>query len=232
MDLHRSKISKTEAIKVATEQTKLRNRGAVVTISDVKEDSGGWIVKGTSANDYESPLWGEKFEIVVDGEGKVKSSNFSLRWQARAVQSEVDNSWTDYGKPSSTEAVSEKMQIEKTVQEESVSEPPNDAENRIDEFSKPISLTKVVDEKENQGKVTSMDNLEEAAKKIKSLQASKKELSLERENLKKKIEAVTSSLELEIKGLESEIRRAKLVLASLGLLSTDESPSIEMEMAQ
>jgi hypothetical protein len=49
-----------------------------VEISTVEQKGDCWVVRGTCPIDLEGHPWAEKFEIVVDQKGKIKSTDFVL----------------------------------------------------------------------------------------------------------------------------------------------------------
>ncbi|MEM3442818.1 MAG: hypothetical protein QW667_04400 [Candidatus Bathyarchaeia archaeon] len=71
-------ISNEAAQKIALDFLKKRKNTEKIDISIVEEKDGMWIVKGTCPIDLDGHPWAEKFEVVVDGKGKIKSTSFSL----------------------------------------------------------------------------------------------------------------------------------------------------------
>jgi hypothetical protein len=49
-----------------------------IEISTVEQKDGCWVVRGTCPIDLEGHPWAEKFEVVVDQKGKIKSTDFAL----------------------------------------------------------------------------------------------------------------------------------------------------------
>lgn len=49
-----------------------------VQISVVEQSRDIWVIRGTCPIDLEGHPWAERFEVVVDTRGKVKSINFAL----------------------------------------------------------------------------------------------------------------------------------------------------------
>ncbi len=49
-----------------------------VDISSIEQRNGCWVIKGTCPIDLEGHPWTEKFEVIVDAKGKIKSTDFSL----------------------------------------------------------------------------------------------------------------------------------------------------------
>lgn len=71
-------ISKESAQQIALEFLKKKKSTEKIDISQIEQDSSAWIVRGTCPIDLEGHAWAEKFEVVVDQKGKIKSSYFSL----------------------------------------------------------------------------------------------------------------------------------------------------------
>ena len=71
-------VSKETASQIASEQVKRQKRIEKVDVAQVEANSGGWIVRGTCPIDLEGHLWVEKFEVVLDQKGKVKSTEYAL----------------------------------------------------------------------------------------------------------------------------------------------------------
>jgi len=71
-------ISTDTAQKIAVAYLKKRKNAEKIDISTVEEKDGIWIIKGVCPIDLEGHLWAEKFEVVVDEKGKIRSTDFSL----------------------------------------------------------------------------------------------------------------------------------------------------------
>jgi hypothetical protein len=71
-------VSKESAQQIAVEflmKTKGMER---VDVSTVEQNREIWVIRGTCPIDLEGHPWAERFEVVVDPKGKVKSTNFAL----------------------------------------------------------------------------------------------------------------------------------------------------------
>jgi hypothetical protein len=69
----------TEAVrKIAVNYLKKRKNTEKIDISTVEENNGVWIIRGTCPIDLEGHPWAEKFEVIIDDKGKIKSTDFSL----------------------------------------------------------------------------------------------------------------------------------------------------------
>lgn len=49
-----------------------------VNVSSVEQENGVWIVRGTCPIDMEGHPWVEKFEVIIDQKGRIKSMDYSL----------------------------------------------------------------------------------------------------------------------------------------------------------
>ncbi len=73
-----TQVSKELANEIALEFLKKRKNTERIDVSIVEEDGDGWIVRGTCPINLEGHPWAERFEVVVDNKGKIKSSYFTL----------------------------------------------------------------------------------------------------------------------------------------------------------
>jgi hypothetical protein len=71
-------ISTDVARQIVVEFIKQTKRTERIEISTVEQKSGCWIVRGTCPIDLEGHPWAEKFEVVIDPKGKIKSTDFAL----------------------------------------------------------------------------------------------------------------------------------------------------------
>ncbi len=71
-------ISKETASQIAAEQVKRQKSTEKVDVALVETDGTSWIVRGTCPINLEGHPWAEKFMVVVDEKGKVKSTEYSL----------------------------------------------------------------------------------------------------------------------------------------------------------
>ena len=58
----------------------LRKRKSVdrVEVSTVEQNRDIWVIRGTCPIDLEGHPWAERFEVIVDTRGKVRSTSFAL----------------------------------------------------------------------------------------------------------------------------------------------------------
>ena len=71
-------ISTETVQQIAVDHLKKRKNTEKIDISTVEQKDGLWIIRGTCPIDLEGHPWAEKFEVVVDQKGKIKSIDFSL----------------------------------------------------------------------------------------------------------------------------------------------------------
>ncbi len=71
-------ITKENAQAVAVDYLKKLKSPQTVNVSTVEQKGEDWEVRGTTPLDLEGHPWAEKFEIVIDIKGKVKSADYSL----------------------------------------------------------------------------------------------------------------------------------------------------------
>lgn len=71
-------VSKELASQIAMDFIKKQKNSEKVHVVAVETKDNGFIVRGTCPIDLEGHEWAEKFEVVVDLKGKVKSDFSSL----------------------------------------------------------------------------------------------------------------------------------------------------------
>jgi hypothetical protein len=71
-------VSREFAQEIVVELIKRKKSTERIDISTVEQKAEDWIIRGTCPIDLEGHPWAEKFEVVVDPKGKVKSSYFTL----------------------------------------------------------------------------------------------------------------------------------------------------------
>jgi hypothetical protein len=71
-------MSDDVAQQIAVEFLKKRKNTDRIDVSAVEQRDDVWIVKGTCPIDLEGHPWAEKFEVVVDQKGKIRSTDFAL----------------------------------------------------------------------------------------------------------------------------------------------------------
>ena len=73
-----TQMSKESASKIVVEFLKVQKNTDKIDVAVVEEQNDGWMVRGTCPIDLEGHPWAEKFAIVVDWRGKIKTTNFAL----------------------------------------------------------------------------------------------------------------------------------------------------------
>jgi len=71
-------VSREIAHQIAVDFLKKKKNTDRIDVSVVEQKSEVWVVRGTCPIDLEGHPWAEKFEVVVDQKGKIKSIDFSL----------------------------------------------------------------------------------------------------------------------------------------------------------
>lgn len=71
-------ISKDGAQQIAVEFLRKRKSSERIEVAVVEQKKDDWVVRGTCPIDLEGHPWAEKFEVVIDLKGKVKSTDFAL----------------------------------------------------------------------------------------------------------------------------------------------------------
>ena len=69
----------TESVRqIAIDYLRKRKDTEKIDISTVEKRQGCWVIRGTCPIDLEGHPWAEKFEVVIDEKGKIKSLDLSL----------------------------------------------------------------------------------------------------------------------------------------------------------
>jgi len=71
-------VSKESAQQIAVEFLMRRKGMERVDVSTVEQNCEIWIIRGTCPIDLEGHPWAEKFEVVMDTKGRIRSTNFAL----------------------------------------------------------------------------------------------------------------------------------------------------------
>jgi len=71
-------ITVESAQQIAVEFLKKRKSIERVEVSAVEKNKDIWVIRGTCPIDLEGHPWAEKFEVVVDTRGKIRTSTFAL----------------------------------------------------------------------------------------------------------------------------------------------------------
>jgi hypothetical protein len=71
-------ITKESAQQIAVEFLRKRKCTDRIDVSAVEKNNEIWVVRGTCPIDLEGHPWAEKFEVIVDTKGRIKSSYYAL----------------------------------------------------------------------------------------------------------------------------------------------------------
>jgi len=71
-------VSEEYAQQIAVDFLKTNKKTEKIDVSSVEQKDGVWIIRGTCPIDLEGHPWAEKFEVIVDRKGRIKSTDFSL----------------------------------------------------------------------------------------------------------------------------------------------------------
>lgn len=77
-DIDLKEVSKESAQEIAADFIKRKKSAPRVDISTIEQSREDWVIRGTCPIDLEGHPWAEKFEVIVDPKGKVKSNYFTL----------------------------------------------------------------------------------------------------------------------------------------------------------
>ncbi len=71
-------FSKEDAQEIAVDLVRKKKNSEEIAVASVEQKDGVWIINGTCPINLEGHPWTERFEVVIDRKGKVKSMYFSL----------------------------------------------------------------------------------------------------------------------------------------------------------
>ncbi|MCW3993137.1 MAG: hypothetical protein NWE85_01020 [Candidatus Bathyarchaeota archaeon] len=71
-------VSEEDAKQIAVDFLRKKKNTEKVNVSSVEQKDGVWIIYGMCPIDLEGHPWTEKFEVIVNRKGKIKSTYFSL----------------------------------------------------------------------------------------------------------------------------------------------------------
>lgn len=71
-------ISEKDAQQIAVDFLRKRKNTGKIDVSLIEQRDSVWIIRGTCPIDLEGHPWAEKFEVVIDQKGRIKSMDFSL----------------------------------------------------------------------------------------------------------------------------------------------------------
>ncbi len=71
-------VSEKNAKQIVVDFLRKKKNTEKVNVSSVEQKDGVWIIYGMCPIDLEGHPWTEKFEVIVNRKGKIKSTYFSL----------------------------------------------------------------------------------------------------------------------------------------------------------
>ncbi len=71
-------VSKEDVQQIVVDFVREKKNAERIFVSSVEQKDGVWIIYGTCPINLEGHPWTERFEVVIDLKGKVKSTEFSL----------------------------------------------------------------------------------------------------------------------------------------------------------
>ena len=71
-------VTVESAQQIAIEFLKKRKSIERVEVSTVEQSKDIWVIRGTCPIDLEGHPWAERFEVIVDTRGRIKSTYFAL----------------------------------------------------------------------------------------------------------------------------------------------------------
>jgi len=71
-------VGREAAHQIAVDCVKKRKNTERIDVAAVEQKAEDWIIRGTCPIDMEGHPWAERFEVVIDTRGKIKSIYFAL----------------------------------------------------------------------------------------------------------------------------------------------------------
>jgi len=71
-------VSEEDVKQIAVDFLRKKKNTEKVNVSSVEQKDGVWVIYGMCPIDLEGHPWTEKFEVIVNRKGKIKSTYFSL----------------------------------------------------------------------------------------------------------------------------------------------------------
>ena len=71
-------MTDNDAQQIALDFLKRKKNTEKIDVASVEQGNAIWIVRGTCPIDLEGHPWAEKFEVIIDSKGKIKSMDCSL----------------------------------------------------------------------------------------------------------------------------------------------------------
>ncbi|HXX87339.1 MAG TPA: hypothetical protein VEH86_02715 [Candidatus Acidoferrum sp.] len=73
-----TEVTNAIAAQAAVVEIKKRKNTEKIDVTFIERSQQDWVIRGTCPIDMEGHPWAEKFEVVIDPKGKVKSVDFAL----------------------------------------------------------------------------------------------------------------------------------------------------------
>jgi hypothetical protein len=71
-------VTKEVASQVVVSYLKKQKKADKINVAMIEEKNGSYVVRGFCPIDIEGSQWPERFTLVVDSKGKVKSTDYAL----------------------------------------------------------------------------------------------------------------------------------------------------------
>ena len=72
------RVTRESASKIAVEFLKKQKNTDKIDVAMVEENGEGYVVRGTCPIDLEGHPWAERFAIVIDLKGRIKTTDYAL----------------------------------------------------------------------------------------------------------------------------------------------------------
>jgi len=73
-----SQVSKEYASQIAVEYLKKQKNTDRIQVAIVELEDNCWVIRGTCPLEFRETQWPEKFSVVIDAKGKIKSTDYGL----------------------------------------------------------------------------------------------------------------------------------------------------------
>jgi len=73
-----SQVSKEYASQIAVEYLKKQKNTDKIQVAIVELEDNCWVIRGTCPLEFGETQWPEKFSVVIDAKGKIKSTDYGL----------------------------------------------------------------------------------------------------------------------------------------------------------
>lgn len=73
-----SQVSKEYASQIAVEYLKKQKNTDKIQVAIVELEDNCWVIRGTCPLEFGETQWPEKFSVIIDAKGKIKSTDYGL----------------------------------------------------------------------------------------------------------------------------------------------------------